>query len=129
MLTLLSYSPPQKMSLPLLKQYLPISLALLLYYGSASRFTHGATSTTSFYQFQNERRADDGSTEARLIPVFDFILATAIVMPGTSRKIATCFVAATISGFAAQRVINGLPCQGDIFQSIWATAAAFVDFI
>ncbi|UPL02687.1 hypothetical protein LCI18_013621 [Fusarium solani-melongenae] len=117
------------MSLPLLRQYLPISLALLLYYGSASRFTHGATSTTSFYRFQNERRADDGSTEARLIPVFDFILATAIVMPGTSRKIATCFVAATISGFAAQRVINGLPCQGDIFQSIWATAAAFVSFI
>ncbi|RSM14148.1 hypothetical protein CDV31_005484 [Fusarium ambrosium] len=117
------------MTLPLLKQYLPISLAMLLYYGSASRFTHGATSTASFYRFQNERKADDGSTEARLIPVFDFILATAIVTPGISRKIATCFVAATISGFAAKRAIDGLPCQGDIFQSIWATAAAFVGFI
>ncbi|RSL83836.1 hypothetical protein BHE90_012759 [Fusarium euwallaceae] len=117
------------MSLPLLKQYLPISLAILLYYGSASRFSHGATSTASFYQFQNERKADDGSTEALLIPVFDFILATAIVRPGISRKIATCFVAATISGFAAKRAIDGLPCQGDIFQSIWATAAAFVGFI
>lgn len=73
----------------------------LPYYGSASRFTHGAISTASYCQFQNERRADDGSTEARLIPVFDFILAKAIVTPGVSRKNATCFVAATIIGFAA----------------------------
>ncbi|KAJ3534248.1 hypothetical protein NM208_g7614 [Fusarium decemcellulare] len=107
------------MSLPLLKRYLPISVALLLYYGSASRFSHGATSTASFYQYQNERRLDDGSTEARLIPVFDFILATAILRPGITRTIGTCSVAATIGIVAVHRVINGLPCQGDVIQAIW----------
>ncbi|KAM5383385.1 hypothetical protein ACJZ2D_002078 [Fusarium nematophilum] len=56
------------MTISLLKKYLPVSLALFLLYGSASRFAHGATSTTGFYRFQNERRLDDGSTEARLIP-------------------------------------------------------------
>jgi hypothetical protein len=114
---------------PLLKKYLPISLALLLYYGSASRFTHGATSTAAFYQYQNERRLDDGSTEARLIPVFDFILGTAILRSGTSRRIATCFVAATIGGLAIHRAVTGLSCRGDVLQAIWAAAAVVVDFI
>ncbi|KAF4438892.1 host-specific ak-toxin akt2 [Fusarium albosuccineum] len=117
------------MTLPLLKKYLPISVALLLYYGSASRFSHGATSTASFYQYQNERRLDDGSTEARLIPVFDIVLATAILRPGITRTIGTCFVAATIGTVAVHRAMNGLPCRGDVIQAIWTGAAAIVGFI
>ncbi|RGP76468.1 host-specific ak-toxin akt2 [Fusarium sporotrichioides] len=67
------------MSLALLKQYLPISLALLLFYGSASRFTHGATSTASFYQYQNDRSPDDGSTISRIIPICDLLIGAAIL--------------------------------------------------
>ncbi|KAF5021132.1 hypothetical protein F66182_6832 [Fusarium sp. NRRL 66182] len=111
-----------------LKTYLPISLALFLYYGAASRFTHGATSTSSFYQYQNDRRLDDGSTVARVIPIFDVLVGTAILQPGLSRKIATCFVASAIGSVAIQRLTSGLYCRGDFFQAIWATAAAVVAF-
>ncbi|KAI1038814.1 hypothetical protein LB503_007795 [Fusarium chuoi] len=112
------------MSISLLKKYLPISLALLLFYGSASRFSHGATSTASFYQYQNDRSPDDGSTLSRVIPVFDVIVGTAILQQGLSRKVATCFVASTITSVAVQRYLAGLDCQGDFLQGIWATAAA-----
>ncbi|KAF5967173.1 host-specific ak-toxin akt2 [Fusarium coicis] len=112
------------MSITLLKKYLPISLALLLFYGSASRFSHGATSTASFYQYQNDRSPDDGSTLSRVIPIFDLIVGTTILQPGLSRKVATCFVASTISSVAVQRYMAGLDCQGDFLQGIWATAAA-----
>ncbi|KAF4992835.1 hypothetical protein FGRMN_6887 [Fusarium graminum] len=96
------------MSIALLKKYLPISLALLLFYGSASRFTHGATSTTSFYRYQNDRSPDDGSTLSRIIPVIDILVGSAILRRGISRKIATCFVAITIGSVAAQRsTVNG----------------------
>ncbi|KAG7431931.1 Abhydrolase domain-containing protein mpaH [Fusarium oxysporum f. sp. raphani] len=104
------------MSIALLKKYLPISLALLLFYGCASRFSHGATSTASFYQYQNDRSPDDGSTLSRVIPVFDFIVGTAILQQGLSRKVATCFVASTISSVAVQRYLAGLDCQGDFLQ-------------
>ncbi|KAM5517894.1 toxin biosynthesis [Fusarium oxysporum f. sp. phaseoli] len=99
------------MSIALLKKYLPISLALLLFYGCASRFSHGATSTASFYQYQNDRSPDDGSTLSRVIPVFDFIVGTAILQQGLSRKVATCFVASTISSVAVQRYLAGLDCS------------------
>ncbi|KAF5599267.1 host-specific AK-toxin Akt2 [Fusarium pseudoanthophilum] len=112
------------MSITLLKKYLPISLALLLFYGSASRFSHGATSTASFYQYQNDRSPVDGSTLSRVIPVFDIIVGTAILQQGLSRKVATCFVASTITSVAVQRYLAGLDCQGDFLQGIWATAAA-----
>ncbi|KAF4965638.1 hypothetical protein FSARC_6575 [Fusarium sarcochroum] len=114
------------MSISLLRKYLPISLALLLYYGSASRFTHGATSTASFYQYQNDRSPDDGSTLSRVIPIFDLIIGTAILRPGLSCKVAVCFVASTISSVAVQRYTAGLDCQGDILQAIWAAATALV---
>ncbi|KAH7482620.1 hypothetical protein FOMA001_g7174 [Fusarium oxysporum f. sp. matthiolae] len=104
------------MSIALLKKYLPISLALLLFYGCASRFSHGATSTASFYQYQNDRSPDDGSTLSRVIPVFDFIVGIAILQQGLSRKVATCFVASTISSVAVQRYLAGLYCQGDFLQ-------------
>ncbi|KAI5456006.1 hypothetical protein BGZ63DRAFT_409395 [Mariannaea sp. PMI_226] len=117
------------MVLSTLKRCLPISLALLLYYGSASRFTHGATSTAAFYSYQNERRPDDDSTEARIIPVFDFIIATAMLRPGMSRAIATCFVAATLSGLTVQRVVSGLTYRWDLVQAIWAGATAVVGFL
>ncbi|KAH7166885.1 hypothetical protein DER46DRAFT_601102 [Fusarium sp. MPI-SDFR-AT-0072] len=112
------------MPIALLKKYLPISLALLLFYGSASRFSHGATSTASFYQYQNERSPDDGSTLSHVIPVFDVIVGTAILQQGFSRKLGTCFVASTITSVAFQRYLAGLDCQGDFLQGIWATAAA-----
>ncbi|KAG4255272.1 hypothetical protein FPRO04_03805 [Fusarium proliferatum] len=105
------------MSISLLKRYLPISLALLLFYGSASRFTHGATSTASFYQYQNDRSPDDGSTLSRVIPVFDVIVGTTILQQGLSRKVATCFVASTITSVAVQRYLAGLDCQGDFLQA------------
>ncbi|KLO85796.1 host-specific AK-toxin Akt2 [Fusarium fujikuroi] len=117
------------MSISLLKRYLPISLALLLFYGSASRFTHGATSTASFYQYQNDRSPDNGSTLSRVIPVFDVIVGTAILQQGLSRKVATCFVASTITSVAVQRYLAGLDCQGDFLQSIWATAAAIATLL
>ncbi|RKL47587.1 hypothetical protein BFJ72_g1819 [Fusarium proliferatum] len=107
------------MSISLLKRYLPISLALLLFYGSASRFTHGATSTASFYQYQNDRSPDDGSTLSRVIPVFDVIVGTTILQQGLSRKVATCFVASTITSVAFQRYLAGLDCQGDFLQVSW----------
>ncbi|KAF4416008.1 host-specific ak-toxin akt2 [Fusarium austroafricanum] len=91
------------MSITLLKKYLPISLAMLLFYGSASRFSHGATSTVSFYEYQNVRSPDDGSTLSRVIPVCDLLLGAAILRQGLSRKIATCFVASTIGSVAVQR--------------------------
>ncbi|KAG8667677.1 hypothetical protein FPOAC2_12860 [Fusarium poae] len=112
------------MPIPLLKQYLPISLALLLFYGSASRFTHGATSTASFYQYQNDRSPDDGSTTSRIIPICDLLIGTAILRRGLSRKIATCLVATTISSVAVQRFLAGLNCRGDVFQAVWATVTA-----
>ncbi|KAI7771916.1 hypothetical protein LZL87_006192 [Fusarium oxysporum] len=112
------------MPIALLKKYLPISLALLLFYGSASRFSHSATSTASFYQYQNERSPDDGSTLSHVIPVFDVIVGTAILQQGFSRKLGTCFVASTITSVAFQRYLAGLDCQGDFLQGIWATAAA-----
>ncbi|KAJ4266116.1 hypothetical protein NW762_004094 [Fusarium torreyae] len=114
------------MSISLLKKFLPISLALLLYYGSASRFTHGATSTESFYRYQNDRSPDDGSTLSYVIPIFDLIIGTAILRPGLSRKVAVCFVASTITSVAAQRFTAGLDCQGDMLQAIWATVTAIV---
>ncbi|ENH69494.1 hypothetical protein FOPG_14978 [Fusarium oxysporum f. sp. conglutinans race 2 54008] len=117
------------MSIALLKKYLPISLALLLFYGCASRFSHGATSTASFYQYQNDRSPDDGSTLSRVIPVFDFIVGTAILQQGLSRKVATCFVASTISSVAVQRYLAGLDCQGDFLQGVWATSAAIATLI
>ncbi|KAF5653143.1 host-specific AK-toxin Akt2 [Fusarium sp. NRRL 25303] len=117
------------MSISLLKKYLPISLALLLFYGSASRFSHGATSTASFYQYQNDRSPDDGSTISRVIPVFDVIVGTAILQQGLSRKVATCFVASTITSVAVQRYLAGLDCQGDFLQGIWATATAIATLL
>ncbi|KAM0248337.1 hypothetical protein ACHAP5_003507 [Fusarium lateritium] len=112
------------MSVTLLKKYLPISLALLLFYGSASRFTHGATSTASFYQYQNDRSPDDGSTLSQTIPVFDLLIGLAILRQGFSSKLATCFVASTIGSVAVQRYVAGLDCQGDFLQAIWAIATA-----
>ncbi|RBR10619.1 uncharacterized protein FIESC28_09394 [Fusarium coffeatum] len=114
------------MSLPILKRYLPLSLACLLFYGSASRFTHGATSTSSFYQYQNDRSPDDGSTTSRIIPVGDLIISFAILLGGMSQKIATCFVASTIGCVAVQRLFAGLDCQGDFLQAVWAIATAVV---
>ncbi|RFN50371.1 host-specific ak-toxin akt2 [Fusarium flagelliforme] len=117
------------MSLSTLKTYLPLSLACLLFYGSASRFTHGATSTSSFYQYQNDRSPDDGSTTSRIIPVCDLIIGFAILRGGLSQKIATCFVASTIGCVAVQRLFAGLDCQGDFLQAVWATATAVVSLI
>ncbi|KAF5662750.1 host-specific ak-toxin akt2 [Fusarium heterosporum] len=117
------------MSTALLKTYLPISLALLLFYGSASRFTHGATSATSFYRYQNDRSPDDGTTLSRIIPVIDILVGSAILRQGHSRKIATSFVAVTIGSVATRRYISGLDCQGDFVQAIWATATAVVVFM
>ncbi|SPJ72578.1 related to host-specific AK-toxin Akt2 [Fusarium torulosum] len=117
------------MSVTLLKKYLPISLALLLFYGSASRFTHGATSTASFYQYQNDRSPDDGSTLSNIIPVFDFLIGSAILRRGFSGKLAICFVASTIGSVAVQRYMAGLDCQGDFLQAIWAIATAVVVFV
>ncbi|CEI41474.1 hypothetical protein FVEN_g3636 [Fusarium venenatum] len=114
------------MSLSLLKQYLPTSLALLLFYGSASRFTHGATSTASFYQYQNDRSPDDGSTTSRIIPICDLLIGAAILRRGLSCKIATCFVATAISSVAVQRFLGGLDYRGDFFQAVWATVTAAV---
>ena len=114
------------MSLSTLKRHLPLSLACLLFYGSASRFTHGTTSTSSFYQYQNDRSPDDGSTTSRVIPVCDLIIGVAILRGGLSQKIATCFVASTIGCVAVQRLFAGLDCQGDFFQAVWATATAVV---
>ncbi|KAL4728999.1 hypothetical protein ACLX1H_003407 [Fusarium chlamydosporum] len=112
------------MSLPILKQYLPLTLALLLFYGSASRFTHGATSTASFYRYQNDRQPDDGSTISRIVPIGDLVIGTAILQRGLTRKIATCFVASTIGGVAVQRFLTGLDCRGDFLQAVWATVTA-----
>ncbi|KIL93095.1 host-specific ak-toxin akt2 [Fusarium avenaceum] len=117
------------MSITLLKKYLPISLALLLFYGSASRFTHGATSTASFYQYQNDRSPDDGSTLSQMIPVFDLLIGSAILRRGLSSKVATCFVASTIGSVAVQRYMAGLDSQGDFLQAIWAIATAVVVFV
>lgn len=117
------------MAVVLLKRYLPVSLALLIYYGSASRFSGGATSTAAFYNYQVERSPDDGSVTARIIPVVDLLVATAILRPGLSRKIATCFVALTIGGLAVQRAAGGLPCRADVVQAVWAAATAVVGFI
>ncbi|CAF3475900.1 unnamed protein product [Fusarium graminearum] len=114
------------MSIVLLKQYLPISLACLLFYGSASRFTHGATSTTSFYQYQNDRSPDDGSTTSRIIPICDLLIGAAVLRRGLSSKIATCFVASTIGSVAVQRFLAGLDCRGDFLQAVWATVTAAV---
>ena len=114
------------MSLSILKRYLPLSLACLLFYGSASRFTHGTTSASSFYKYQNDRSPDDGSTTSRIIPICDLIIGVAILRGGLSQKIATCFVASTIGCVAVQRLFAGLDCQGDFLQAVWATAAAIV---
>jgi len=114
------------MSLSTLKTYLPLSLACLLFYGSASRFTHGTTSTSLFYQYQNDRSPDDGSATSRIIPVCDLTIGFAILRGGLSQKIATCFVASTIGCVAVQRLFAGLDCQGDFLQAVWATATAVV---
>jgi hypothetical protein len=114
------------MSITLLKKYLPISLASLLFYGSASRFTHGATSTASFYQYQNDRSPDDGSTLSNIIPVFDLLIGSAILRRGFPSQLAICFVASTIGSVAVQRYMAGLDCQGDFVQAIWAIATAVV---
>ncbi|KAH7239260.1 hypothetical protein BKA59DRAFT_274150 [Fusarium tricinctum] len=117
------------MSVTFLKKYLPISLALLLFYGSASRLTHGATSTASFYQYQNDRSPDDGSTLSHIIPIFDILIGSAILQRGLSTKLATCFVASTIGSVAVQRYVAGLDFQGDFLQAIWALATAVMVFV
>jgi hypothetical protein len=115
--------------LRLLKTYLPLSLAGLFYYGSASRLTNGATSTATFYAYQNARKPNDGTMSARILPVVDILFAVAIQRRGRSRTVATSLVALSFVGVMIQRMSEGLSYQADALQAIWAVATAIVVWI
>lgn len=107
--------------LGLISKYILVSI---VYLGAFSRFTHGRY-TPSFYRYQLDRAPDDAST--RIIPVFDTIFATLVLLPKT--RTGTAMVCGLIQGAAiVPRIREGKSVLGDVGLFLTTVAVAWTSW-
>lgn len=100
--------------------YLLSSVVLL---GSFSRFTHGAY-TPQWYAFQEYHAPDDGSTQAKITPVIDFLVGIALLFGTRTIRVLAAGISLLffLMGLGMQ-VQAGKDYNGDIALVVVAGAA------
>lgn len=89
--------------------------------GASSRFTNGKY-TPQYYAYQEYHRPDDGSTEARIIPLVDTVLGFMLSMRRTRFIAAIIVNLFMILGLVVQ-ILAGKTLSGDIAMVVVSAGA------